>query len=165
MTSSPAPATPAPVPAAAPGPTHGCVRCGTQIPIDESMCEACNPLGLKSPAASQAHATVFLGIGLAVVIMAVVARVLISNVGPFRAAVDGVSGDPAGLRVTVTLANEGSSAGSTTCRIDDPNAGGISPNAAFVESPTVRGGGTATFDVVVASLGSEPRPLLVDCGR
>ncbi len=165
MTSSSAPAAPAPLPAAAPEPTHGCVRCGAQIPVSESMCEACNPLGLKSPAASQAHATVFLGIGLAVVIMAVVARVLIADVGPFRAAVDGVAADPAGLRVTVTLSNEGSSAGTTTCRVDDPTAGGISPNAMFVESPLVPGGGKVTFDMVVGSLGKEPRPLLVDCGR
>jgi hypothetical protein len=76
-----------------------------------------------------------------------------------------VTADPAGLRVTITLANQGSNAGSTTCRIDDPNAGGISPNAVFVESPRVAGGGTGTFEVVVAGLGSQPRPLLVDCGR
>ena len=54
------PTVPAPGAASAPPePLHGCVRCGARIPIAESMCERCNPLGLKSPAASQAHGTVF----------------------------------------------------------------------------------------------------------
>jgi hypothetical protein len=150
--------------AAAPEPTHGCVRCGARIGIGESMCERCNPLGLKAPAASQAHATVFLGIGVAVVIMAVVARMLIANVGPFRSTVVGVASDPAGLRVSVAVTNAGSAAGTTTCRIDDPAIGGISPQAMFVESPRVPGGGTVTFDVVVGNLGTVPRPVLAVCG-
>jgi predicted nucleic acid-binding Zn ribbon protein len=164
-----------PVPAAAvpgrvpgdgtqPEPTHGCVRCGARIPLHESMCEACNPLGLKSPSASQAHGTVFLGIGLAVVIMAVVARALIADIGPFRSSVAHVAADPAGLRVTVSLTNAGSAAGTTTCRIDDPSSGGISPAALFIESPRVGGGETITFDVVVPGLGSEPREMLAVCG-
>jgi ribosomal protein L40E len=48
------------------GPTHGCVRCGARIPLAESMCERCNPLGLRAPAASQVHGTVFVGIVAAV---------------------------------------------------------------------------------------------------
>ncbi len=149
---------------AATGPMHGCVRCGARIPIAESMCERCNPLGLKAPAASQAHATVFLGIGVGVVIMAVVARMLIADVGPFSSSVASVTADPVGLRVSVTLENKGSSAGTTTCRIDDPALGGIGPEATFIESPEVPGGGTVTFDVVVAAFGTTPKTLIADCG-
>jgi predicted nucleic acid-binding Zn ribbon protein len=157
--------TPAPAPvAAAPEPMHGCVRCGARIPLHESMCERCNPLGLKAPAASQAHGTVFVGIVIAVVIMAVAARVIISSVGPFSSSVAGVTADPLGLRVAVTLTNEGTSPGTTTCRIDDPSLGGIGPEATYIESPEVPAGGTITFDVVVASFGSEPRELIADCG-
>ena len=58
-------------------------RCGARIPMSEAMCERCNPLGLKQPAASQAHGTVFLGIAVAVVVLAVVARLAVSGVGPF----------------------------------------------------------------------------------
>lgn len=157
----------APPPAAAPAtpsPTHGCVRCGAPIPLAESMCEQCNPLGLRAPAASQAHGTVFVGIVVAVLIMAVVARLSMSGVGPFRSEVTNVVADPAGLRVTVGVTNSGTAAGSTTCRIDDPSLGGIGPEAAFVESPRVEPGSTVVFDVVVASLGREPRPLAADCG-
>jgi hypothetical protein len=128
------------------------------------MCERCNPLGLKAPAASQAHGTVFVGIVIAVVIMAVAARVIISSVGPFTSSVAGVTADPVGLRVAVTITNAGSSAGTTTCRIDDPSLGGIGPEATFIESPEVPAGGTITFDVVVASFGSVPRDLIADCG-
>jgi predicted nucleic acid-binding Zn ribbon protein len=148
---------------AAPVLTHGCVRCGAQIPLEESMCERCNPLGLKAPAASQAHGTVFLGIGVAVAIMAVAARLSIGGIGPFRSEVAGVAADPAGLRVTVSVTNDGSAAGSTTCRIDDPSLHGIGPEATFIESPRVEPGATLLFDLVVTSLGTTVRPLSADC--
>lgn len=145
------------------GPTHGCVRCGARIPIAESMCEACNPLGLKAPAASQAHGTVFLGIAIAVVIMAVVARLLVSGVGPFTSTVDAVVADPAGLRVTITVANEGSAAASTTCRISDPTIRGLGPETVFVQSPVMDPGASVTFDTVVTGFGATPKPLAADC--
>jgi ribosomal protein L40E len=148
---------------ATPGLTHGCVRCGARIPLAESMCERCNPLGLRAPAASQAHGTVFVGIVVAVLIMAVVASLSISGIGPFRSEVVNVVADPAGLMVTVSVTNGGTAAGSTTCRIDDPSLGGIGPEAAYVESPRVEPGSTVVFDVVVGSLGTEPKPLNADC--
>ncbi len=162
---SPAPlaTAPSPTPAGDAEPMHGCVRCGARIPLHESMCEACNPLGLKSPAASQAHGTVFVGIAIAVVLMAVVARLIIADMGPFTSSVQGVNADPGGLRVTVSVTNEGGAAGATTCRIDDPSTGGIGPGAAFVESPKVPAGGTVTFDVIVGGFGTEPRELIADC--
>lgn len=146
-----------------PGLTHGCVRCGARIPLAESMCDRCNPLGLRAPAASQAHGTVFVGIVVAVLIMAAVARLSISGIGPFRSEVTNVVADPAGLKVTVSVTNSGTAPGSTTCRIDDPSLGGIGPEAAFVESPRVEPGSTVVFDVVVASLGREPTTLNADC--
>jgi len=152
-------------PAPAQEPTHGCVRCGAQIPISESMCERCNPLGLKAPAASQAHGIAIVGVGVAVVILAVVARLVLANVGPFRGAVTSVVPDPDGLKVSIEVSNAGSSAGSVTCRIDDPSLGGIGPQAVFVQSPEVPGGGSTTFDVVVGTFGSEPIELAASCGR
>jgi predicted nucleic acid-binding Zn ribbon protein len=165
MTSPPPSAASPATPARAAEPVHGCVRCGARIPIHESMCEACNPLGLKAPAASQAHGIAFVGIAIAVVIMAVVARAVIADVGPFRSSVVTVAPDPAGLLVTVSVTNEGKAIGSTTCRIDDPTRGGIGPEALFVESPRVEGGATVSFDVVVPNFGTEPRVLMADCGK
>ena len=157
-----------PTPAAAPAPAepmHGCVRCGARIPISEAMCEQCNPLGLKQPSASQAHGTAILGVAIAVVLLAVVARLAISGVGPFTSSLVGFDADPAGIRLTISVTNGGSSAGATTCRIGDPQLRGIGPETAFVQSPIIQPGATETFDRVVTSLGTEPRPLTVDCSR
>ena len=145
-------------------PLHGCVRCGARIALSDSMCERCNPLGLRAPGASQAHGTVFLAIGAAVVILAVLARLAITNVGPFTSEVTGIQADPAGLRVTISITNTGSSAGRTTCRIDDPSLRGIGPETAYVQSPMVDGKATVSFDAVVVSLGKTARPLTADCG-
>jgi predicted nucleic acid-binding Zn ribbon protein len=150
--------------AAAQEPTHGCVRCGAPIPISESMCERCNPLGLKSPAASQAHGIAIAGVAVAVVVMAVVARMAIANVGPFSGSVATMQPDPSGVKVSIMVHNGGTSAGTTTCRIDAAAAGGISPDAVFVQSPVVAGGQSVTFDVVIGTLGTSPGTLVADCG-
>jgi len=131
--------------------------------MSEAMCERCNPLGLKQPSASQAHGTVFVGIAVAVVALAVIARLAVSGIGPFKGDVAGVEADPGGLRVTITATNAGSTAGSTTCRIDDPSITGIGPEAAYVTSPIIQPGETVTFSAVVASLGTTVKPLTVDC--
>jgi hypothetical protein len=128
------------------------------------MCERCNPLGLKAPAASQAHGTAALGIVIAAVIMAVVARFLVADIGPFMSTIAGVQADPGGLRVTISITNTGSSAGRTTCRVGDPTIRAIGPQTAYVQSPMVDGKATVSFEVVVASLGTTPRVLTVDCG-
>jgi hypothetical protein len=157
-----------PTPAAAPAPSepmHGCVRCGARIPISESMCESCNPLGLKAPAASQAHGTAILGVAIAVVLLAVLARLAVSGIGPFPSSLTQVAADPAGLRVTISITNGGSSASAATCRIADPQLPGIGPETVFVQSPVVQPGATVTFEAVVTTLGTVPRSLSVDCDR
>jgi hypothetical protein len=154
---------PSPV-AAAPEPTHGCVRCGATIPISESMCERCNPLGLKAPAASQAHGIAIVGVAVAAVLLAVVARLTVANVGPFTGSLATFQPDPNGIRVSVTVHNAGTSAGTTTCRIDDPSLGGIGPQTAIVQSPQVPAGQSVTFEVVVGTLGTSPQQLTADCG-
>ncbi len=155
--------TSAPTPLPAQEPLHGCVRCGARIPVSQAMCERCNPLGLKEPAPSQAHATVFIGIIAGVVLLAVIAKMVVSSVGPFQGAITGVAPAPAGLRLSLTVTNTGSSAGSTTCRIGDPSIPGIGPETAFVSSPIVQPGQTLSFEAVVASLGTAVRPLTADC--
>jgi ribosomal protein L40E len=167
MTTSPTATTttePAALAPAESSPSHGCVRCGARIPVSESMCERCNPLGLSAPAASQAHGTVFIGIVLAVILLAFLARLAVAGVGPFRSEVTAVVATPEGLAVTIALTNEGSSASRTTCRIADPALPGIGPETAYAQSPQVEAGRTATFQVTVTSLGTVPRPLSVSCG-
>ena len=150
---------PAPVPA-----THPCVRCGVPVPLDVALCERCNPLGLPQPASSQAHGTVVVGIVIAVIVLAVLGRAALSGVGPFTGTIAGVVSDPPNLGVTLTVTNEGSREGASTCRIFDPAGGaGIGPESAYVTSPQIAPGQALTFSRLVTGLGSEVRPLAVDC--
>lgn len=147
---------------AAPGPTHPCVRCGRAVPLDVSLCEDCNPLGLSQPATSQAHGTVFVGIVGAVVALAVAGRLILAGVGPFHGEVSGVSAAPSGLAVVLTVRNDGTKAGSTTCRITQASRLGTGP-AAVVQTPRVDGGSSLSFSSSVSQFGTVPRPLAVEC--
>lgn len=156
-------------PAARPTPvqivqTHPCVRCGDAVPLDVAMCERCNPLGLPQPASSQAHGTVALGIIIAVVVLAVLGRVAIAGVGPFTASVVSVAAAPPNLAITLTVRNDGTREGQTTCRVFDPAQGvGIGPNAVYLLSPQIGASQTLSFSKVITGLGAEVRPLSVAC--
>lgn len=150
---------------AAPEPTHACVRCGAPVPLADALCRACNPARLKQPAASQAHGTVFLGIGLAVVAMAVALTVLVGGVGPFRATLRNVVPDGDGLRLTVAVENLGSRAGRASCRVWDPTYPGNPPVETYVRTPEVPAGHDLVFEQRVTGLGAVERSLAVDCSR
>jgi hypothetical protein len=155
----------APTPTAAPGPkplTHPCVRCGAPVPIDVGLCERCNPLGLRDSSASQVHATVIITVLLAFVGLAFIAHFAVSGVGPFSAQVSGVVPDGAGLAITLTVRNDGTSAGQTTCRVVDPFDRNASKGAIIV-SPKIDAGQTRTFSQTVLELGSTVRDLTVAC--
>ncbi len=144
-------------------PSHHCVRCGRPVPLDIALCENCNPLGLSQPASSQAHGTVFLGIGIAVVGLALLGRFALSGIGPFSGSVTNIVSAPPGLAITLSVTNAGSSAGSTTCRVSDATDGGISPDAAYLVSPVIPPGETLSFSQETAILGQTVRPLSVSC--
>lgn len=148
--------------AATPERTHGCVRCGAPVGIDVGLCENCNPLGLRDVSASQVHGMAFIGIVLAVVALALIGRLAISGVGPFASQVAGLVTDGDALAVTLTVTNQGRSAGQTTCRLTDPldrNGGG----GGLVLSPSILPGATETFTKRVTGLGSAVRDLVVEC--
>jgi hypothetical protein len=143
-------------------PTHACVRCGAPVPLDVSMCENCNPLGLEQPATSQAHGTVLIGIVLAVLFLAVAGRLALQGVGPFEATVSSVTPADRGLAITLMVTNEGTSAGTTRCRVAE--AGPPKPGpVAFVVSPHLDAGQTATFTAHVTEFGATPRELAATC--
>ena len=158
MASDPA-SLPSPAPVA---PTHPCVRCGQPTAIDRGLCEECNPLGLRDAASSQVHGTVFLGVLLAVVVLAVLGRLALSGVGPFSAEIGGVEPAADGLTVTFEVTNTGTSAGQTTCRVTDasPRSTGA---AAIVQSPRIEPGETRSFTRELTEFGSEARELAVEC--
>jgi predicted nucleic acid-binding Zn ribbon protein len=145
------------------GPMHACVRCGAPIPLDLSMCERCNPLGLEQPATSQAHGTIALGLFIGVVVLAIVAKLAVSGVGPFTGRVAGVEAVPGGLTVTLSVQNTGTKEGTTRCRVFDPASPGLTDHPAIVYSPRIGAGETATFDSLVTTLGTEARSLQAEC--
>jgi hypothetical protein len=142
--------------------THDCVRCGAPTALDRGLCEGCNPLGLRDASSSQVHGTAFLGVLVAVIVLAVVARAAVSGVGPFDGAVASVEGQDGGLAITLTVTNDGSASGQTTCRVTDPSLRGGGPSE-FILSPRIEPGETVTFTKVVTRLGSEPRTFDVTC--
>lgn len=150
---------------AAPEPTHACVRCGAPVPLADALCRTCNPARLEQPAASQAHGTVFLGVGLAVVAMAVALTVLVGGVGPFRATLRGAVPDGDGLLLTVAVENLGSRAGRASCRVWDPTYPGNPPVETYIRTPEVPAGHVLVFEQRVTGLGAAQRSLAVECSR
>jgi hypothetical protein len=156
-----APATP--VDPSRPALTHPCARCGAPVALDVGLCERCNPLGLKDSASSQVHGTVFLAIGIAIALLAVVAHVAVAGIGPFDAHVTAMRAGaaPSSIVATIAITNHGANPGTATCRLTDPDDRGIN-NSDVVYSPRVDGGATVTFDHQ-STFGSVDRPFNVTC--
>jgi len=142
--------------------THPCARCGAPVAMDVGLCERCNPLGLKDSASSQVHGTVFIAVGLAIVGLAILARWAVAGIGPFSAEVVDVRTDNGALTVSLRVTNEGSNAGTTTCRITDTAAQG-SGQPAFVLTPRIPPKATIEIDHRLLGFGTAVRPLAVDC--
>jgi len=159
MAAPAAPAQPTPNPAL----THPCARCGAPVPLSVGLCERCNPLGLKDAASSQVHGTVFVAVGLAVAGLTAAAHLAVAGIGPFAAQVTGMrAGDTAGAVVaTISVTNQGSAAGTATCRLTDPADRGAD-HSDVVYTPRVAPGATITFDHEVP-FGSVDRPYAIDC--
>jgi hypothetical protein len=146
-----------------PEPTHPCVRCGRQVPLDVSLCERCNPLGLEQPATTQVHGTVFVAVALAIVGLAVIGRLVVSGVGPFSAQVRGVTAaDGDRLTVTLRVQNEGTKEGTAICRLTVTARQGVGA-AEVIQSPRIAAGGSREFSATVAAFGGEPVALDAAC--
>jgi ribosomal protein L40E len=148
-------------PATPTGLTHACARCGAPVPLDVGLCEKCNPLGLRDAASSQAHGTVFLGIGVAVVGLMLLALLAVRGIGPFPAQVTAFHRQGDGVRVTLSVTNKGTAMGSTTCRVSDPTTDG--GQAGFVQSPRIQPGVTLEFQATVTGIGTNPKQLTAEC--
>lgn len=148
-------------PGSPPALTHACARCGAPVPLDVGLCERCNPLGLRDAASSQVHGTVFVAVGLAVVVLAAAAVLLVSGIGPFSARVLAFHPSGEGLAVSLSVTNSGTSLGSTTCRITDPST--TTGRAALIQTPRIGPGATLEFDATVTGIGTTAKTLAVVC--
>ena len=159
---SAAPTIPAPTPKPT-APTHPCARCGAPVPLDVGLCERCNPLGLKDSASSQVHGTVFVAVGIAVLALAVAARLAVSGIGPFDAAVTAMAPGSSATSVVATLdvTNRGSAAGSATCRLTNPGDRGA-VHSEVVYTPRIGPGQTIRL-AHETPFGSVDQPFDVEC--
>jgi hypothetical protein len=131
------------------------------VAIDVGLCERCNPLGLRDSSASQVHGIAIGGVALALVLLAIFARLSVTGIGPFVASASAVA-EGNGLAVTLTVTNQGTSTGQTSCRVTDPTDR-TGAAGAIVLSPRIDPDETRTFTVHVAELGTTAVPLHVDC--
>lgn len=154
-----APPTSTPV---APVHTHPCARCGAPVALDVGLCERCNPLGLRDSASSQVHGTVLLAVVVGIVGLALAARFAVAGIGPFSAVVARMTEDDKGLVVLLQVTNNGTAAGTTTCRISDPTLQG-SGQPVFVLSPRIAPKATVEFEHRLDGLTGPARPLDVQC--
>ena len=104
----------------------------------------------------------FIGVLVAVVVLAVLGRVALSGVGPFTAVIGSVQPTAEGLTVTFEVTNAGTSSGQTTCSVTDasPRSRGA---VAIVQSPRIEPGETRSFTRELTEFGSEARELAVEC--
>jgi hypothetical protein len=142
--------------------THPCARCGAPVALDVGLCERCNPLGLRDSASSQVHGTVFVAVAVGIVGLALAARFAVAGIGPFSAAVAGMTDDGTALVVQLQVTNNGTATGSTTCRITDPAMQG-SGQPIFVLSPRIEPKTTVTFEKRLVGMPGPARALAVDC--
>ena len=146
----------------APVHTHPCARCGAPVALDVGLCERCNPLGLRDSASSQVHGTVFVAVTIGIIALALAARFAVAGIGPFSATVAGMTASADGLLVQLQVTNNGTAAGTTTCRISDPTLQG-SGKPVFVLSPRIAPKSTVTFEQALTGFSGPARPLAVDC--
>lgn len=142
---------------------QACVRCGSPVSLQTALCERCNPLGLAQPSASQAHGTVFLGIGAAVLLLASLAGSASRGIGPFTASMSAAQSVPGGLAVKISVTNTGDTAGSATCQVTTSEIGSAGLSE-IISTPRIEPGATTTVDRELKSFGSEPIPLAISCG-
>ena len=142
---------------------QACVRCGAPVSLQTALCERCNPLGLAQPSASQAHGTVFLGIGAAVLLLASLAGSASRGIGPVTVAMSAADSVPGGLAVAITITNTGATAGSATCQVTTSEIGSAGLSE-IISTPRIEPGATTTVDRQLKSFGSNPIPLAISCG-
>jgi hypothetical protein len=142
---------------------QACVRCGAPVSLQTALCERCNPLGLAQPSASQAHGTVALGIGAAVLLLASLAGSSSRGIGPFTVDMSAPDSVPGGLAVAITVTNTGATAGSATCQVTTSEIGSAGLSE-IISTPRIEPGATTTVDRQLKSFGSDPIPLTITCG-
>ncbi|HEX2625893.1 MAG TPA: hypothetical protein VHL56_03215 [Candidatus Limnocylindrales bacterium] len=144
-------------------PTHPCIRCGREgVPMENGLCELCNPLELAQPSATQMHGIAAVGIIAFILVLAVLGRAAMVGNGPFNGSINGVVGATDGLSITLSVTNKGTRDTATTCQIEESPAKPGGPTQ-VVQTPLIHAGQTVTFTTLVTRFGTAPINLAADC--
>jgi hypothetical protein len=136
----------APRPGSHPG-SH-CIRCGKPTPAGASLCPEDNPGGVKSPSATQMHATILAGVAVGVVGLLLLFRVAVGQGGPYTAVITERTMDPSGApSIVVSVSNTGDGDGVATCRVT--RDGAARPDDPTYRTERIAPGASATLARVV----------------
>ena len=124
------------------------------------MCEACNPGRIGAPSATQLHGTIVLGVGISLLLLGVLARTLLSGVGPFDARVIGQAlRADGGVDVGVQVTTRGTKESTATCHVW--RGSGVQPDDLFFLTNPIAAGATAVFERVVPPPGAGGSPYVL----
>jgi predicted nucleic acid-binding Zn ribbon protein len=143
-------------------PRH-CIKCGREIGPDETICEVCNRAGMTTPSATQYHATMAAAIVAGVILLAVLASVVMTGVGPFHGEAVDVRTADNGVHVTVAVTNDGTKEGRAKCQLVSLDGSGRTLDSHATVSPPVPAGERITYDVALTRLGQAPDHVTVNC--
>ena len=167
-----------------------CARCGRPIEPGEHLCAQCReegpgpvvgtaepppeteleerrrrwPSGMPRPSPVQYHATIMVTVALVLVALGVFAFLNHRGVGPFAATVQrtDVVG-PSSIRAVVTVTNEGSRTGRSTCRVVAVGTSGDTLATASVLTDPIAADTSLTVRVVLRQLTASPDHVTAIC--
>ncbi|HKE98086.1 MAG TPA: hypothetical protein VKG45_04035 [Actinomycetes bacterium] len=153
-----------------------CPRCDLEVPAGKSVCLRCeqpidrpagtrhNPAGLAVPSPIQGHATVLVGVAVALLVLGVLAFNAFGGVGPFAARVvdEASRPDRSGITVQLEVTNKGSHAGRARCRVTGRSVDGELETAPELVTDPIPPGRSVQVRLVV-DRATRANPLDVSC--
>ena len=129
-------------------PHDRCVRCGRPTPLGVSLCDYDNPGHIGAPSSTQVHATMLAGVGIGVLGLALVARIMVTGVGPFDGRIVGQGLQPGGgADIAVQVTNRGTRDAPATCQVS--RGGVLRPDDPLFLTQKIAAGATVTISETV----------------
>ena len=117
-------------------PHDRCMRCGRATPLGISLCDADNPAHIGAPSTTQVHGTILVGVIIGFVLIALGARFLVTEKGPFEASLDTAVAESAGaVSVVLQVTNRGARTAAAQCRVGRKGADRSSDDLVFLTEP------------------------------
>jgi predicted nucleic acid-binding Zn ribbon protein len=141
-----------------------CIKCGSEIGPEESICASCNRAGMETPSPTQYHGTIVVGVVAAVAALAVAASLSLQGVGPYAAEVRGVApADPVGFAISYAVTNEGTKPGRAKCQLVALGDLGEQLRVLNTLTTQIPGGGTTEESGSIPGLETEPAQVTISC--